>query len=207
MIRHPLLKTLLFIAYIFLLTGCKGTPGSDQVKEKTWHMTDGITRQLPGREEEDSFRQAALDGDLEKVKALLKQGVGCNVADEDGRTALMLASFNGHSEIIHNLIEEGAEIDQRDYKDQTALLYGASGPFPETVSILLENGADPNIVDSEEHFTPLMTAAAEGHLEVVKILIQYGADRNLLDVDGDDAATFAAKNGHMQVADYLKLGQ
>lgn len=204
MIRYFPLKPILFVTYILIMAGCKNTPGSDKSKEETWHMTDGITQQLPGREEEESFRHAALDGDLERVKMLLKQGVECNVADEDGRTALMLASFNGHSEIILKLIEEGAEIDMRDYMDRTALLYGASGPFPETVHILLENGADPNIMDSEEHFTPLMTAAAEGNLEVVKVLIQFGADRNLLDADGDDAATFAAQNGHMQVADYLK---
>lgn len=204
MIRHFRLKPLLYVTYILILAGCKGTPESNQIKEETWHMTDGITQERPGLEEEEFFRQAALDGDLEKVKMLLQQGVECNAADEEGRTALMLASFNGHSEIILMLMKEGAVIDQRDYMDRTALIYGATGAFPETVRILLENGADPNSVDSEEHFSPLMYAAAEGHLEVVKVLVQYGADRSLLDVDGDDAATFAAQNGHMQVAEYLK---
>jgi ankyrin repeat protein len=48
-----------------------------------------------------------------------------------------------------------------------------------------------------------MHAAAEGNLEVVKVLIKYGAEISLKDVDGDDAATFAAQSGHMQVVEYL----
>ena len=102
------------------------------------------------------------------------------------------------------MLNAGAEVDQRNNLDQTALLYASTGPFPETVKILLDRGADPNSVDSNEHFSPLMHAAAEGHLEVVKVLISYGADRSLLDVDGDDAASFAAQSGHIQVVDYLK---
>jgi ankyrin repeat protein len=204
MIRQFLLKPLLFIICILSLAGCKGTHGSDQIKEESRHITNETALELPGREEEASFRQSALDGELEKVKMLLKQGVDSNAADEEGRTALMLASYNGHSEIVLVLLDDGAEIDRRDSMDRTALIYGATGSFPETVRILLENGADPNIVDSGEHFSPLMYAAAEGHLEVVKELIQHGAKRNLLDVDGDDAATFAEQNGHIQVAEYLK---
>jgi ankyrin repeat protein len=62
-------------------------------------------------------------------------------------------------------------------------------------------------VDSDEHFSPLMHAAAEGHLDVVKVLIAHGADRSLKDVDGDDAVSFATKAGHMQVAEYLNAIQ
>ena len=87
---------------------------------------------------------------------------------------------------------------------RTALLYASTGPFPETVKILLDKGAKPNIIDSDEHFTPLMHAAAEGNLDVVKILLEYEADLSLTDVDGDDAESFARQAGHIQVAEYLQ---
>jgi ankyrin repeat protein len=115
----------------------------------------------------------------------------------------MFAAFNGHSEIVLKLLEEGADLEKRDFMDRTALLYASTGPFPETVRIMLDKGAKPNVVDSDEHFSPLMHAAAEGNLDVVKILIEFGADLSLKDVDGDDAESFARQGGHQQVADYL----
>jgi ankyrin repeat protein len=60
------------------------------------------------------------------------------------------------------------------------------------------------VVDSEEHFTPIMFAAAEGHIDVVRILLEYNADPSLEDIDGDTAETFARQNGHSEVADLLK---
>lgn len=199
-----------FFCLIMLLAlmGCKRTSGAEVKKEKTekeaWHMTDAPAQAQISPAEEEAFRTAAHDGQLEQVEALLKKGVACDAVDQDGHTALMFAAFNGHSEIVIYLLDAGAEIDKRDYLDRTALLYSSTGPFPETVKILLDRGADPNVVDSDEHFSPLMHASAEGHLEVVKVLIAYGADKSLKDVDGDDAASFAAQSGYMQVVEYLK---
>ena len=202
------LPSIFFFYSIMLIAfmGCKGKSSGEvkQEEKEAWHMTDEPMQVQIGPAEEEAFRQAAHDGQLEQVKALLKSGVACDAIDQDGATALMFAAFNGHSEIVIYLLDAGAEIDQRDYLDRTALLYGSTGPFPETVKILLDRGADPNIVDSDEHFSPLMHAAAEGQLEVVKVLIAHGADRSLKDVDGDDAASFAAQSGHMQVVEYLK---
>jgi ankyrin repeat protein len=46
------------------------------------------------------------------------------------------------------------------------------------VSSLLHEGADPNIQD-RMGFTPLISAAREGHIEVVRTLLENGADPNL----------------------------
>jgi ankyrin repeat protein len=190
---------------------CQGASDGGKKKEETkkesLQMTDEIVQVQIGPAEQEAFRQAAHDGDLEKVKTLQKQGVAYDVVDQDGHTALMFAAFNGHSEIVIFLLDAGAEINLRDYLDRTALLYASTGPFPETVKILLDRGADPNVVDSDEHFSPLMHAAAEGHLDVVKVLIANGADKSLKDVDGDDASSFATQGGHMKVAEYLNALQ
>ena len=106
-------------------------------------------------------------------------------------------------EIVLLLLDKDAVVDRRDLLGRTALLYASTGPFPGTVQVLLDRGAEPNIVDSDEHFSPLMHAAAEGHLQVVKLLMEFGADPALTDVDGDDAEFFARQAGHIQVADYL----
>ena len=158
---------------------------------------------LSGPELITQLTSSAFDGNIKGVKDAIEAGADVNGIDEEGRTALMFSSFNGFSEIVLLLLDEGASIDRRDPMGRTSLLYAATGPFPETVRILLDKGAEPNVVDSDEHFSPLMHAAAEGNLDVVKILLKAGSDHTLKDVDGDNAATFARQAGHIAVADHL----
>ena len=200
-----LLPLLIIMTIQIFNSGCKSRPGSDadateQKDQKEISEAQDYTGPVAG----ELMRQWALDGNLEKVKEMINGGVNVNSPESDGQTALMLAAFNGHSDIVLFLLESGAAIDRRDLMGRTALLYASTGPFPETVKILLEKGAEPNIIDSNEHFSPLMHAAAEGNLDVVKILIEYHANPGLKDVDGDDAETFARQAGHQEVADYIK---
>ena len=153
---------------------------------------------------EEALRQSSLDGQLQQVEAFLNGGIGPDVSDSEGHTPLMLAAFNGHGAIVLALLSRGAEVDRKDLMGRTALLYASTGPFPETVKILLDKGADPNLVDTGEHFTPLMHAAAEGNIEVVRILLEAGANPALRDVDNDNAETFARQAGHTEVADLIR---
>lgn len=159
---------------------------------------------VSGVQGDHSFFEAALNGYLGEVDKAIANGADINKKDEDGRTALMYAAYNGHTSIMQLLIGKGASIDARDINGRTALMLSASGPFPAAVKLLLDNKADPNLSDTEEHFSSLMYAAAEGQLEVVKLLLKYKADPSMKDIDGDNAITFARNNGHKEVAEYLQ---
>lgn len=202
----PFAKLLFSVSIFFLLAGCTRSPGISGNRAGTGSERNDTLHagNVSGFAAENALRQAALEGDLTTVKELVDRGTSVNAPDQDGHTPLMLAAFNGHSEIVLSLIDGGALVDQRDLLGRTALLYAATGPFRETVKILLDRGAQPNIVDSDEHFSPLMHAAAEGNLDVVKVLLDYKADPNITDVDGDDAESFARQAGHNEVADYLR---
>jgi hypothetical protein len=54
---------------------------------------------------------AANNGDLEKVKTLLKSGVWPDSRDVLGSTALTGAAMNGHDEVVRLLIASGAKLD------------------------------------------------------------------------------------------------
>jgi len=188
-----------------LLNGCRQhqAPVQEKGNPADVSVQKDVAPSGEGTQDTDALLQAALEGRADEVHLILRTGTEVNAVDEEGHTALMFAAFNGHEAIVRELIDLGAAVDQRDFRGRTALLYAATGPFPETVKLLLDHGADPNQVDSDEHFSPLMHAAAEGHLEVVRVLLGYGADPALKDVDGDDAESFARQAGHLDVADYL----
>jgi ankyrin repeat protein len=154
------------------------------------------------------FHEAAREGNIDKVRAALEEGMEVDATDPAERTALMFAAFDGHTDLVKFLLKKmllkpGANVDQRDGLGRTALIYAATGPNAETVKTLLDAGANVNVVETSEGFTPLMFAAAEGHLEVVKLLLSSGAKPDIRDKDNDTAANFAAMNGHQEIVQLL----
>ncbi len=164
-----------------------------------------LAQELKGLQSlEQVFREAAFDGQSEKVRSILDKGMTPDARDPDDRTALMMASFNGHKETVRLLLDRGAIIDTRDAMGRTALMYAAAGPYSQTVQLLLERGADLNIRGKEEGWTALMFAAAEGQSHVIQVLLNHGAESKGTDLDGDTALDFAEKNGHQEAAKILK---
>ncbi len=150
------------------------------------------------------FLQSALNGETDTVSIALKNGMNANTMDDDGRTALMLAAFNGHKEIVSILIAAGAKVDTLDATGRNALMYASTGPNPDIAKTLIDCGVNVNVADSDEKWTALMFAAAEGCGDVVRVLLDNGADSSTKDVDGDNAATFARQRGHSDLADLLE---
>ena len=184
--------TLIFMVFV-VISGCKTSIGP---KDKSGIQPQSLSAEpSPGM----SVHEAALNGQTGQVMSLLGSGIPVDTLDIEGRTPLMYASFNGYTELIKKLLDKGANVNLQDSYGRTALMMSSSGPYQESVKLLLDKYADPNITDKEEHFTALMYAASEGQLEVVKLLLAGNADPLLKDVDGDDAMTFAQKNGHREV--------
>jgi len=199
-VKLKLYILVVFVLHLLILAGCNNSNQTGNTVETTGSNEESRINQVTN----DQIHQAAMNGQLPVVMNLLSEGLNVNGLDQDGRTALMYASFNGHAVIMSKLIEKGALINLQDLYGRTALMLASSGPYPDAVKILLDNKADPDIADTEEHFTALMYASAEGQLEVVKLLLSYKADPALKDVDGDDALKFAVNNNHKEIVALLK---
>ncbi len=120
---------------------------------------------------------AALYGDLDSVRQLLKMGADPNIQNEAGATALMWATDN--LEMVSLLVEHGADVNAKSSDSRTPLLIasGRYGAAP-VVKLLLDHGANPS-VHSPALFdvtTPLSEAAYVGDETVLRMLVARGAD-------------------------------
>ncbi|CAJ1440230.1 unnamed protein product [Effrenium voratum] len=100
---------------------------------------------------------AAKRGRLEIMEVLLKAGAHVDAADQNGRTALMVAAASGQCAATTWLLQHASAAQSQTHYGYTALHYAALVPRPEVVEILLNGQACPNAKDREGR-TALMAA-------------------------------------------------
>jgi len=147
---------------------------------------------------------AAMQGDREAVKALLKQAADVNGAQGDGMTALHWAAMRNDAELTRTLLYAGANVRAKTrLGDYTPLVLAAKSGNPAVLEPLIEAGSDVNAKTSNGT-TALMLAAASGSVETVKALVDHGAEVNAAEpVRGFNAAMFAAASNRAPVIELL----
>src|SRR6516162_2663895 len=123
---------------------------------------------------------AAEDGDLEKVKEILRTNP--KLACEPGEGPIHWAAKFNHIDIIEELIKHGADPNARDAEGRTPLHYAAAADALDAAKFLIKNHADLNPED-ELGYTPLVcaiTERSEGGEEIAKELLAAGAEYNVL---------------------------
>ena len=171
-----------------------------------------------GADIRDTLIMSSGNGHIEIVKMLLKEGADVNETDEDGMTALMMASEWGHKYVVKILLaQEGINVNLWNNEGETALILASKEGHLEIVKMLLKAGALVNMEEVEnmndiDEYDPeigsakgaLMMASEFGHTEIVKILLKAGADVNAVANDGyDTAITLANGNGHDEIVELL----
>jgi hypothetical protein len=107
---------------------------------------------------------AAYEGDLERVRALVKSGAAIN--DETGGWSAMEAAANGgYTEIVKALIGAGADVKGR--LGRKAMKHAIVGGHKETARLLIKEGVDVK-GDAKKEFVPL--AIRSGHPEMLAVL-------------------------------------
>ena len=95
------------------------------------------------------FFEAAASGDFAKVCAEVAKGANVNIANGDGRTALMRSAKRGHTDIVRYLIDNGADPRKRDKNNKTALMGAAKKGHVDICRMLVHAGADVNSHDNK----------------------------------------------------------
>ena len=150
------------------------------------------------------LHNASRQGDIEKMKAQLKNNASVGLYDEEERQPLYYAAISQNPEAVKLLIQSGASVNMKNKNGETTLFQAAKSGLPGAVLVLADNGADVNAY-AKHCETPLMRFAAAGNLEGVRILIEKGAGHSLIDDNGETALDKALKNNKTKVAEFLRM--
>lgn len=129
------------------------------------------------------IHQAAWKGDVESIRALVKEGTDINAADDLGATPLYWAARGGHALGPHRCRGEAED-------------------RPAVIAALLELGADPNVRDRRPRipggssgWTPLFVALHHEQFKSAAVLLEHGADPNLRSDQGLSVMEMASGEG------------
>ncbi len=147
---------------------------------------------------------AAMTGDRDRVRSMIREAVDVNAAQGDGMTALHWAALKGDAEMADMLIYAGANLRATTrLGGYTPLYMAAKMGNPAVIERLLKAGADPK-TPLPLGLTPLMLAATAGNAESVRLLLQYGADPDAAETEhGQTPLIFAAANNQTEAIKML----
>lgn len=134
----------------------------------------------------------ASQGNLKKIKTLIKAGKNVDDYDHEMKTPLIHACQKGHINIVKYLVENKANTNwKQDFNHRTPLSIAAENGHLDIVKYLVKKGADVNlnpdydtleeldedeIVDPSVGNTAIFLAAKKGHFEIAQYLHSAGAN-------------------------------
>ena len=172
---------LAFIILIINGIGCRTITKKEYSKKE--NTTFVWENQLSVDLDKISVHSAVEQGDMGKIRELLKKNVSLDGKNEFGITPLQLATVKGNLEVVKILLKYGADPDGQNFSKQTPLHFAAMNGFEQIAKQLILSGADVNSID-DEYWTPLNCAMWKGKgiiniklskkKKVIELLIRNG---------------------------------
>ncbi len=152
----------------------------------------------------DFLYVAAGNDDLDRVRALLREGADVNAAQGDGMTALHHAARLGNAAMAEILITAGANLEAKTrLGDHRPLHVASAAGRSGVVALLVAAGADVNAL-TNTGAAPLHFAAASGSADAIAALLGGGAEVDVREpVWGQTPLMFAAAAGRTEAIEML----
>lgn len=141
------------------------------------------------------FHSAAISGNMEKLRDILRTGVDINLKHEPtGRTALMMALHKNNHKCVKYLLDNKADVNVHDCDGFTAIHHAATRDLPECIDLLLIYDSKINTFSSNATWisrTPLMMAIASNSHRAIESLVHHGANLTLTTNIGESVLDLA----------------
>ena len=153
---------------------------------------------------EGSLHEAAMNGKLEKARALLNANPDLvfSHASYGDLTPLQFAAQYGHKDVAELLLANKADVEAKSHGGWTPLLNAVFGGHKDLVELLLTKKANVNYQE-EAGRSALHFAAQNGYTEIAALLLANNADVNAKCRDGYAPLHAAAVRGVKDVVDLL----
>jgi ankyrin repeat protein len=138
---------------------------------------------------------AACWGSSEMVALTISHTKDVNVADSNGKTALMEATLKNKPDSVRQLLRADASADFSDIRGNTALIIAGYFGLDDCLKELIDARVSLDLTNLKGE-TALIRASAEGHDDCVRRLIKAGASLDVCAKDGWTALMRASAAGH-----------
>lgn len=130
------------------------------------------------------------------------KGIDLDEKNNEGATALIIASARGQYEWVKRLIEKNANLDIGDANGNTALMFAIINKHTNIARALIEKGANINLL-TNDGVSAFMRAVDSNNLELVDLLQQKGAEINIKGPLGMTVLIESARTGKEAIVQRL----
>jgi ankyrin repeat protein len=132
------------------------------------------------------LRNACYIGNINYVKAFIRNGGNINIKCGDGCTCLFYASYRFlNVQLIKWLLKNGADPNIKNNHGSTPLMNASTNGCINTVRTLLKYGADPNITNKFNSTALIRTIrTVDRNYTIMILLLKAGANPFIKDNDG-----------------------
>ncbi|XP_021374778.1 L-asparaginase-like isoform X1 [Mizuhopecten yessoensis] len=167
---------------------------SISTKEETVKLKDALYPNL--------MCAAAKSNDVQALERLRTTGGNLSAGNQDGRTALHVASREGHLPVVQYLLHHGSTIHTKDQHDHTPLNDAIISKNHQIITLLVRTGAHltmhPIRIAME-----LCSAAARDEVSTLQAWRAAGADLNMADYDKRTPLHVAVGTKKLSAVSYL----
>ncbi|XP_046333914.2 serine/threonine-protein phosphatase 6 regulatory ankyrin repeat subunit A-like [Haliotis rufescens] len=149
----------------------------------------------------DSLLHLACHGGNKAVVQHLVSPSNINTRGEKGWTPIMIAAASGHQSVFDLLVAKQADLSLVNNNGNSLLHLACRGGNKAIVSHLVS----PSNINTRGHigWTPIMTAALNGHQSVFDLLVAKQADLSLVNNNGYSLLHYACEGGDKAIVSHL----